>query len=127
MAGASNERRQVKLDLSFPEKQVPPLGYLQDVNAKHVLKFGKADRLKTRLHAKVAVELAAGDAVVKAGIPVKRQLHAELTRLGCAPQFATNVGIAVAVTTGSKYVVQKAEAEVTYLESLEFRRQLSLF
>jgi hypothetical protein len=41
--------------------------------------------------------------VVKEGNPVNRQLQAELTRLGCAPQFAMNVGIAdVAVMTRCK-------------------------
>jgi hypothetical protein len=61
------------------------------------------------------------------GRPVNKQLQAELTFVGCAPQFATYVGIAlVAVITLSKYVVQKADAEAEYLESLKFLRQLSL-
>lgn len=54
-------------------------------------------------HLALVVVFAAAVAVVKAGISVIRQLQAELTRLGCAPQFARNVGIAVeAVTTRFK-------------------------
>ena len=51
----------------------------------------------------VVVGIMRAAVVVKAGTPVNRQLQAELTRLGCAPQFAMNVGIAdVAVTTRFK-------------------------
>jgi hypothetical protein len=58
-------------------------------------RFGGAATTKTLPHVNVAVEPVAAAVLVKAGIPVKRQVQAELARLGCALQFVTNVGIAV--------------------------------
>ena len=86
----------------------------------------------SRNHELVAV--AVGAAKVDAapeligGKPVNKQLHAELTLVGWVPQLLIYVGMAlVAVTTLSRYVVQKAEADDEYWGFRRLRRQLLLY
>lgn len=98
--------------------------------AEHSCLGGKKVRLNSTClkgaYADVGSEPTA--CVVNAGTSVIKQLQAELTRIGCCPQFAANVGMAlVPVIVRARYVAQKYDACALCLASLIFRRQLSPF
>ena len=62
------------------------------------------------------------------GMPVNKRLQAELTLVGCAPQFAAYVGIAlVTVTTLSKYVLQKQTQKSSTTNPSDFANSYRCF